>query len=177
MNRRSIIYYDEMDSPIGPLTLFATEAGLCNIEFGTFTDTHLAMEKWAKKVMLVGEFVQDRERLEQVTTQLSEYFAGNRTTFDMPLDLHGTSFQQKVWEELLKVSYGETKAYKDIAQGIAAPKAVRAVGGAVNRNPLPIIVPCHRIIGSNGALVGYNGGLDKKVKLLEIENISAKLSS
>ena len=101
--------------------------------------------------------------------QLEEYFAGKRKQFDVPLRLVGTEFQQAVWNELLAIPYGETRSYKQIAHGIGKPAACRAVGMANNKNPISIIIPCHRVIGSNGALVGYGGGLDMKRKLLALE--------
>lgn len=101
--------------------------------------------------------------------QLMEYFKGQRRTFNIPIKLNGTEFQTKVWKELLKIPYGETCTYKDIAIRLGNPKACRAVGGANNKNPIMIIVPCHRVVGKNGNLVGYACGLDVKSKLLEIE--------
>ncbi len=101
--------------------------------------------------------------------QLEEYMAGTRTEFDLPLKPEGTEFQKKVWNALLLIPYGETKSYKGIAVLIDNPKGCRAVGMANNRNPIPIIIPCHRVIGANGSLIGYGGGLDIKVKLLELE--------
>ena len=102
--------------------------------------------------------------------QLSEYLNGKRKTFDLPFKMRGTQFQLQVWNALLDIPYGETRSYKQIAEAIGNPKAVRAVGMANNRNPLLIIVPCHRIIGKNGSLVGYAGGLDKKEFLLRLDN-------
>lgn len=107
--------------------------------------------------------------LKKARQQLEEYFEGRRKTFDLPLAPKGTAFQQKVWQALQKISYGETKSYKDIAQMIDNPKACRAVGGANHRNPIMIVIPCHRVIGQNGALVGYAGGVDIKRKLLMLE--------
>ena len=100
---------------------------------------------------------------------LSEYFSGNRKTFNLPLLLKGTDFQKQVWQALLKIPFGETRSYKQIAEAIGNPKAVRAVGMANNKNPLLIVVPCHRVIGANGKLVGYAVGLDKKEYLLRLE--------
>ena len=101
--------------------------------------------------------------------QLDEYFAGKRRVFDLPLRLDGTSFQRSVWEELQRIPYGQTRTYGQVAQSIGNPKASRAVGSANNRNPVSIIVPCHRVVGSGGALVGYAGGLDAKQMLLDLE--------
>lgn len=109
-----------------------------------------------------------------VFQQLDEYFAGTRKMFDFPYQLHGTPFQMKVWEALLEIPYGETRSYKDIAEAIGHPKAFRAVGMANHQNPIFIAIPCHRVIGSNGALIGYGGGLEMKKALLELEKWNNK---
>ncbi len=106
----------------------------------------------------------------EVKRQLNEYFRGERKTFDLPLALCGTPFQLKVWEALQTIPYGDTRSYKEIAIQVGSPKGCRAVGMANNKNPIPIIIPCHRVVGGNGKLVGYAGGLDKKEYLLEVEN-------
>lgn len=116
------------------------------------------------------EYIQEETALiKEAARQLNEYFNGERKVFDLPLDLTGTSFQTKVWQELLKIPYGETKSYKDVAIAINNPKACRAVGMANNKNRIMIVVPCHRIIGSNKKLVGYVGGLKLKEQLLNLE--------
>lgn len=107
--------------------------------------------------------------ISMAVTQLKEYFSGARKSFDLPLDLKGTEFQMKVWKELQRVPYGKTLTYKDIAAKVKSPKAVRAVGTANGKNPLCVIIPCHRIIGSNGKLSGYAWGIDLKEKLLKLE--------
>lgn len=109
------------------------------------------------------------ELTERVFRQLDEYFAGTRRAFDFPYRLHGTPFQEKVWAALREIPYGETRSYKDIAEAIGHPKAFRAVGMANHANPLFIAIPCHRVIGANGSLVGYGGGLEMKKALLELE--------
>ena len=101
--------------------------------------------------------------------QIIEYLVGKLKEFSLPLDLQGTGFQKKVWKELLNIPYGQIRTYKDIAKAVGIPKGYRAVGGALNKNPIPIIVPCHRVVGSNGQLVGFGGGLALKEKLLELE--------
>ena len=118
--------------------------------------------------------IEETELIKECFLQLKEYFEGNRKSFDLPIDAKGTEFQKKVWDELLKIPYGETKSYKDIALAIGNEKACRAIGMANNKNPIPIIIPCHRVIGSNKKLVGYSGGIDIKEKLLNIENINLK---
>lgn len=111
----------------------------------------------------------ETELIKKAYEQLKEYFKGKRRTFNIPLKVKGTDFQKKVWNQLLKIPYGETCTYKDIAIGIGNEKACRAVGGANNKNSIIIVIPCHRVIGKNGDLVGYACGLDVKSKLLEIE--------
>lgn len=166
-----IINYLEVGSPIGPLLLAGTENGLCLIEFGWLT--HKSAEqnvmKWTGRRYPSVRLQPNGEMLSEAADQLQEYFAGNRRRFDLKLDLQGTSFQVKVWRALLEISYGETRSYRQVAEAIGFPKAVRAVGGANNRNPLPIVVPCHRVIGSDGTLTGYGGGLSIKEHLLSLE--------
>lgn len=135
------------------LYLVATETHLINIQF---TQPQKAL-------------LQTTELLSMTTIQLDEYFQGKRTTFSLPFKLTGTPFQLAVWKELQNIPYGQTTSYKEIAQKINKPKAYRAVGMANNKNPLPIIIPCHRVIGSNGKLIGYAGGLKLKNYLLELE--------
>ncbi|MDE6751647.1 MAG: methylated-DNA--[protein]-cysteine S-methyltransferase [Eubacterium sp.] len=106
---------------------------------------------------------------DNAVNQLKEYLGGARKNFDLPLEMNGTEFQQKVWNELCNIPYGETRSYKDIAEKIGNPKAARAVGSANNKNKFMIIVPCHRVVGANGSLTGYAGGIDMKKKLLELE--------
>lgn len=110
--------------------------------------------------------------IKKAAAQITEYLDGKRRTFDLPLAPHGTDFQLNVWNTLQKIPYGETRSYKQIAEAIGNPKAVRAVGMANNRNPIPIIIPCHRVIGADNSLTGYAGGLGLKQKLLELENSS-----
>ncbi|GAE36244.1 methylated-DNA--[protein]-cysteine S-methyltransferase [Halalkalibacter akibai] len=169
-------YVTEMNSPLGTLTIVATDKGVCHIHFGNLTKCMAALKVWLKKQGRNGEVIHCQETLQPICQQLEEYFSGKRTKFDVPLDLCGTEFQKKVWNTLSEIEYGETKSYKEIAQKIGAPKAVRAIGGANNQNPIPIIIPCHRVIGSNGSMVGYGGGLDKKEILLSLEGVPAKIS-
>lgn len=115
--------------------------------------------------------INETELIKAAFKQIKEYLDGDRKYFDLPIELMGTEFQKKVWNELRNIPYGQTKTYKDIAFAIKNEKACRAIGNANNKNPLPIIIPCHRVIGSNGKLVGYSGGLDIKEKLLNIEKI------
>lgn len=114
---------------------------------------------------------QDSVLLDEAEKQLSAYFKGERQSFDLPLKFHGTDFQEKVWKVLQTIPYGQTRSYKQVAEAIGNEKASRAVGGANNKNPLPILVPCHRVVGSNGAMVGYGLGLPVKKQLLALEGI------
>lgn len=111
----------------------------------------------------------ETEVIKETYRQLSEYLDGERELFDIPIKTQGTDFQEKVWNALKQIPYGETRSYKDIAIAIGKPKAMRAVGMANNRNPIMIVIPCHRVIGANGQLIGYGGGLDVKEKLLTLE--------
>jgi methylated-DNA-[protein]-cysteine S-methyltransferase len=126
-------------------------------------------------LILPGDFVPPEMRMEETETlkkaagQLMEYLQGKRTVFDMPLAPEGTAFQKQVWEALLKIPYGETSTYGKLAREICKPGAARAVGMANNRNPIPVIIPCHRVIGADGSLTGYGGGLPMKEKLLALE--------
>lgn len=124
--------------------------------------------KVKRKIINSSKKIETKE-IKKAYIELKEYFEGGREVFDIPIKLNGTDFQKKVWEELLKIPYGETKSYLDIAKSIGNPKACRAVGMANNKNKIIIIVPCHRVIGSNKKLVGYAGGLDVKEKLLNLE--------
>ncbi|MFD0676765.1 MULTISPECIES: methylated-DNA--[protein]-cysteine S-methyltransferase [unclassified Paenibacillus] len=161
--------YTEVESPIGPLVLGATEKGLCHVEFGRFADVETKLQKWSERWFQTLEWQLDMPLLREAMEQLQQYFAGDRTQFELELDLRGTPFQVKVWQALSRIPYGVVCSYKDIGQAVDSVKAVRAVGGANNQNPVPIIVPCHRVIGANGSLVGYGGGLNVKTFLLQHE--------
>ncbi len=119
--------------------------------------------------------VKETQLIQQTYHELQEYFEGKRKIFDVPLNPQGTPFQTAVWEELKKIPYGQTKTYKEIAKAAGNEKACRAVGMANNKNPIAIIIPCHRVIGSNGEMTGYAGGLEIKKKLLNIENLNSEL--
>jgi O-6-methylguanine DNA methyltransferase len=153
------LYYHYWQSPVGPLTLVASERGLVALEFGR----NLRQQDKG------NIYVQSAERLRPFRTQLEEYFAGRRRDFTFTLDLRGTEFQKRCWRELLRIPYGQTRSYADIAHAVGRPRAFRAVGMANNRNPVAIVVPCHRVIASDGSLCGYGGGLPLKEKLLRLE--------
>jgi O-6-methylguanine DNA methyltransferase len=169
-----VIAYTVYQSPIGPLTLALTENGLCRVEFGSGQLVQLSLTRWTKRWLQTDKLSYEPELFTDIVQQLEEYFSGQRKSFSIPLDLYGTPFQKMVWRELCNIPYGETRSYKDIALALNAAKAVRAVGCANNQNPLSIFIPCHRVIGSNGALVGYGGGLDMKESLLQLEGALEK---
>ena len=145
-----------LETPIGTLRLVSNGRQLTAIEF----DGQYGADE--------GQEVRDAV-LAACADQLTDYFAARRQTFDLPLAASGTQFQRSVWDALARIPYGELRSYGDIARSIGNPAAVRAVGAANGRNPLPIVVPCHRVIGSNGALTGFGGGLEIKSYLLELE--------
>ncbi|WP_432208403.1 methylated-DNA--[protein]-cysteine S-methyltransferase [Acinetobacter variabilis] len=153
--------YIYMDSPVGQLQLVANEMALVAVLWDC--------EK-TNRVRL-ATLVEDQQHpvLIEARRQLQEYFAGQRNVFELPLDFAGTDFQKKVWQALLNIPYGQTRSYREIAEQVGNVKAVRAVGAANGKNPISIIAPCHRVIGSSGKLVGFAGGLDKKEILLNIE--------
>lgn len=154
------------------LHLTVSEKGLCyvlwpNKDFKT-------LEEWAAKHFPKSPLVCDQKKIEPYKAQIEEYFKGQRRVFDIPLVLKGTDFQVSVWKALLNIPYGTTKTYSQIAAEIGRPKATRAVGGAIGANPVSIVVPCHRVIGKDGSLTGFGGGLEIKKKLLKLEGISTK---
>ena len=152
-------------SPLGDITIAATDAGLAGLWFAG--QRHLPAQLQGESVWLENAL---HPVLELTGRQLTEYFAGARRAFDLPLDLSGgTAFQQSVWRALLAIPQGSTASYTEVSRRIGNPAAVRAVGAAVGRNPVSIIVPCHRVVGADGSLTGYAGGLDKKMALLTLE--------
>jgi len=160
-------HYAITDSPIGELLVLGDEAsvhGLLMNGDGTFD---------ARK----QELTQDQEAFEDTIEQLEQYFAGDRDEFDLPLEPQGTEFQRSVWKALERIPFGETRSYGEIAAEVGRPKAARAVGMANNRNPIAVIVPCHRVIGAGGALVGYAGGLERKTWLLDHEREARSANS
>jgi methylated-DNA-[protein]-cysteine S-methyltransferase len=154
-----------IDSPIGPLRLVADDEGLRRLEFRKGPSFEAAPDGWRE----------DARALAKVARQVEEYFAGRRKHFDLDLAPEGTEFQKRVWERLLEIPYGETISYGTLATRIGNPKASRAVGLANGSNPIAIVIPCHRVIGSNGTLTGYGGGLPIKEKLLSLERGQIRL--
>jgi methylated-DNA-[protein]-cysteine S-methyltransferase len=145
-----------LETPIGTLRLVASERGLRSVSFPGRTPALEAVEG-------------DSPALAEAARQLGEYFAGSRTAFTVPLDLVGTPFQREAWRRLAEIPYGETVSYAEQARRLGRPRAFRAVGAANGSNPVPIVLPCHRVVGSDGSLTGFGGGLDVKRALLEHE--------
>jgi methylated-DNA-[protein]-cysteine S-methyltransferase len=160
-------YTTTLESPCGPLLCVVDEAGaVVRIEFGNGRDSQKITEKMRAHGI---EVLADPARTADLRRQLVEYFAGERREFDLTLAPEGTSFERSVWEELRRIPFGETRSYGEIARAIGRPNASRAVGRANGANPIPIVVPCHRVIGADGSLTGFGGGLEAKSRLLEIE--------
>lgn len=160
-------FFKTMASPVGMLTLVAGANGLAAILWEDDKPGRVrlgAMEEQADHPVLV-----------ETATQLTAYFAGERTSFDLPLDMAGSVFQKRVWAQLLAIPFGQTRSYAEIARAIGSPGAVRAVGAANGRNPVSIVAPCHRVIGSNGTLTGFAGGLEAKRYLLAHEGLELAL--
>lgn len=153
------MYYCYLDTPIGELLLAGDDAALCLVGFPEGSMRRDPEPDW----------IYNEKPFAAARQQLTEYFAGERRAFDLPLKLNGTEFQMSVLQALQQIPYGETTSYAEIAERIGRPRAVRAVGAANGRNPIPIIVPCHRVIGSHGELTGFGGGLDTKEALLRLE--------
>lgn len=161
-----MISYIEQASPVGTLLIAATDAGICGIYFEEHKHFK-GKDGWMRSQTdspAAGH-------LTQAATQLDEYFAGKRTAFDVPLDLSGTAFQRDVWQALADIPFGRSISYAQHAQQLGKPKALRAVGAAIGRNPVSIIVPCHRVLGSSGAVTGYAGGVERKRFLLALEGM------
>lgn len=162
------VAYDVADSPIGPLLVASTGRGLCEIAF----DPEPEREAERLAARFGTRVLYSPRPLRQARRELDQYFHGRRETFDLPVDIDWLPpFQRSVLEELARVPYGRTETYGRLAGLIGRPRAARAVGGALNRNPIPIVLPCHRIVGASGSLVGYAGGLERKRALLELEGV------
>ena len=159
--------YDLVDSPIGELFVAATDRGLCRLAFGVEAAEDELARVFGARVL--------RSPLDNVRRELDEYFDGRRQAFDLTLDLRVAPFNEQVLHELARVPYGRTETYGGLAAKVGHPRAARAVGTVMNRNPIAIVLPCHRIIGANGSLTGYAGGLDRKRTLLELEGATLPL--
>jgi O-6-methylguanine DNA methyltransferase len=166
------LHTTNMQSAIGPLFLAASARGLVALEFDARLPGQQSIRpnpRHLREERSKFKFEDSSSLLQPYVNELEEYFAGKRREFTFPLDFRGTDFQQACWRALVAIPYGETRSYGDIARAIGKPNAFRAVGMANNRNPIAIVVPCHRVIASDGTLCGYGGGLDVKRKLLELE--------
>ncbi len=159
-------FYSTLPSPVGPLTLVAEDEVLVRVGF-----------EGDRGVAPRAGWVRDAHKLQPAAQQLEAYFAGRLRRFDLPLGPRGTAFQQLVWSALLEVPFGATASYGEIARAIGRPSASRAIGGANHRNPLAIVIPCHRVIGANGSMTGYGGGLGRKRLLLDFESRLASAPS
>lgn len=155
--------YYSFESPIGKLTVYFTEKGIIALSFAEEGDNHKYIERY------YGTPTQVEGNGYNYHEEILKYLKGELKEFTLPISFKGTSFQEGVWRELLNIPYGETRTYKELAEKVGCPKGSRAVGGALNKNPIAIIVPCHRVVGSNGKLVGFAGGLDMKSRLLALE--------
>jgi methylated-DNA-[protein]-cysteine S-methyltransferase len=158
--QNSYVRYTWFASPIGPLLLAGSHLGLKLVSFAEGRRARAVDPSWREDAAVFAEAVE----------QLRSYFAGERIAFDLPLILEGSEFQNKVWTALRTIPYGETICYKELAERIGNPSAVRAVGAANGANPIPIVIPCHRVIGNDGSLTGFGGGLPLKKKLLQLES-------
>jgi methylated-DNA-[protein]-cysteine S-methyltransferase len=161
------LVYKIMDSPVGKLKLVASDKGLAAILW----------ENDNPRRVRLAELVEDEKHpvIRETERQLNEYFEGKRRSFSLALDMRGTRFQSDVWEALLAIPFGETRSYGQLAKQLGNPKATRAIGAANGRNPISIVVPCHRVIGSSGRLTGFAGGLDRKAHLLDLEAGNSEL--
>ena len=158
--------YGAIDSPFGRLWLTASEKGLKGVCWSRLDVPAAGEAKNSKK---------ERALLKKAAAQLQQYFSGRRKKFELPLDMEGTSFQKAVWRALINIGHGRTLSYKDVAARIGRPRAVRAVGSANGKNPLCVIVPCHRVIASDGSIGGYSGGLRIKRDLLRLEGLQPEI--
>ena len=155
------VRYDVVPSPLGELFLAATPRGLCRISYTVAGQDEVVASRFGARVL--------RAPLDDVRRELDEYFDGRRRAFDVPLDLRVAPFHEAVLDELARVPYGQVDTYGHLAARVGRPRAARAVGLVMNRNPIPIVLPCHRIIGANGSLTGYGGGESRKRRLLDLE--------
>jgi methylated-DNA-[protein]-cysteine S-methyltransferase len=159
--------YAIVPSAVGDLLVAADESGLTHIEFAVGDGGHVPREEWRRVEDAAGS--EPARTIAIARAQLDEYFAGARRRFELPLAPRGTPFQRRVWAALADIAFGATISYRELAEMVGDARAVRAVGGANGRNPLPIVLPCHRVIGADGSLTGFGGGLERKRWLLEHE--------
>jgi len=169
--RTTALYWSRCPSPWGTLRLLATERGLCRVVL----PGEAGLERWIARFLPGAVAVEGAPVLEEAALQLRRYLAGEARSFDLPLDLYGTPFQQAVWQVLRTIPYGQAWSYSQVAAAVGRPRAVRAVGAANGANPLPIIIPCHRVVQADGRLGGYGGGPAIKRDLLRLEGWSGLL--
>lgn len=168
-----MINFTEIETPIGNMVVCSTKQGICLLEFEDrkeLTDELKSLPILFNAALIMGSNL----HIEQLKTQLAEYFSGVRTQFTISLETKGTPFQQSVWQALQQIPYGETRSYKEQARILGKPETIRAVANANGKNRISILIPCHRVLGSNGALTGYAGGLWRKEYLLKLESASTK---
>ena len=158
-----------VDSPLGPITITATATGICGLDFGAYVQDKSSVQTNMQSQPQPAEQAQAEGWLSQLSTELAEYFDGQRQQFTVPLVPQGTEFQQQVWQALTTIPYGATESYRWLAEQVFRPRGFQAVGQANGRNPIAILIPCHRVINLDGGLGGYSGGLDKKEWLLAHE--------
>lgn len=166
-HQNSTLYWTSVTHENWSMHIAATSVGLCYV--GSPNQLFKEMADWAHARFAGSTLIRDDDRLQSYAAELIEYLQGTRQSFSIPFDLRGTPFQLAVWNALCSIPYGQTKSYSDIANQIQRPAAVRAVGAAIGANPVLIMVPCHRVIGMNGALIGFRAGMDVKKKLLQLE--------
>jgi len=167
---RNAVYWGKMVHPFfqnRPFYVAATAQGLCLITWPH--ETFDMLQSWVARYIPHAALIEDQERVGEYAGQLREYLDGKRKSFTLPLDMRGTAFQKTVWQALTRIPYGQTRSYSAIAEAVGKPSAVRATGVAIGANPIPIVVPCHRVIGKNRTLTGFDGGLRTKEELLRLE--------
>ncbi|MCF2937766.1 methylated-DNA--[protein]-cysteine S-methyltransferase [Paenibacillus alkaliterrae] len=163
------IYWSLLTHEDWRMYVAATSQGLCYV--GSQNKPFAELAEWGQNRFPGSDWIQNDEQLQPYEAELIEYLQGKRQNFTVPFDFRGTTFQLAVWNALCRIPYGQTQSYSDIAEHVQRPSAVRAVGAAIGANPVLITVPCHRVIGKNGSLTGYRGGLDMKTKLLRLEQV------
>jgi O-6-methylguanine DNA methyltransferase len=168
MATENVVVLGTVETPIGAFGAVVSPQGLGCLTFPT--DPLAECEAWIRRWMPEARVSDDPKRVAPLAEQLAAYFEGGLREFTVPLDLRGSPFQVRVWRAVHRIPYGEVRSYAAVAAAIGSPRAVRAVGAANGTNPVPIVVPCHRVVGSNGALTGYGGGLDLKGQLLHLES-------
>ncbi len=159
------LYWTRHPTPWGSLRLLATDRGLCRVVL----PGEQGVERWIERHLGSSVLVEGAAVLREAAEQLRRYLSGEGRSFDLPLDIYGTAFQRAVWQALLEIPYGETRSYAQVAAAVGRPRAARAVGAANAANPLPLVIPCHRVVASGGSLGGYGGGLALKEALLRLE--------